>query len=32
MNINEIYAELHDLIEKKELTMINPNHEEKLKK
>ena len=27
INTNEIYAELHDLFEKEELTMVNPNHE-----
>ena len=31
INKNEIYAELHDLVEKEELTMVNPNHEEKIK-
>lgn len=31
INKNEIYGELHDLVEKEELTMINPNHEEKIK-
>jgi len=28
---NEIYGELHDLVEKEELTMVNPNHEDKIK-
>jgi hypothetical protein len=31
INKNEIYGELHDLVEKEELTMVNPNHEEKIK-
>lgn len=31
INKNEIYGELHDLVEKDELTMVNPNHEEKIK-
>lgn len=31
INKNEIYGELHDLIEKEELTMLNPNHEDKIK-
>ncbi len=28
---NGIYGELHDLIEKEELTMLNPNHEDKIR-
>jgi hypothetical protein len=28
---NEIYGDLHDLVEKEELTMVNPNHEDKIK-
>jgi hypothetical protein len=31
INENGIYGELHDLIEKEELTMLNPNHEDKIK-
>jgi hypothetical protein len=31
INKNGIYGELHDLIEKEELTMLNPNHEDKIK-
>jgi len=31
INKNVIYGELHDLIEKEELTMLNPNHEDKIR-
>jgi len=31
INKNEIYGDLHDLVEKEELSMLNPNHEEKIK-
>jgi hypothetical protein len=31
INKNVSYGELHDLIEKEELTMLNPNHEDKIK-
>ncbi len=31
INKNGIYGDLHDLIEKEELTMLNPNHEDKIR-